>query len=56
VDEVQVDVVEAELAERGVEGAQGRVVPLLGVPQLGGDEQLLAGDPGAGDGLAGSFP
>ncbi len=55
VDQVQVDVVQAELAERGVEGAQRRVVPLLGVPQLGGDEQLLARQARGGQRPAGAL-
>ncbi len=44
VDQVEVDVVEAEAAETGLEGRQSRVVTLLGVPELGRDEDVLAGD------------
>ena len=49
VDQVEVDVVEAEPAAALLEGLQGRVVALLRVPELGGDEDLLARDPGGGD-------
>ena len=42
VDQVEVDVVEAEPLEALLEGAQRRVVALLGVPELGGDEDLVA--------------
>jgi hypothetical protein len=52
VDQVEVDAVEAEPLEAAVEGGQGGVVALLGVPQLGGDEDLVAGQPGGGDGGA----
>lgn len=52
VNQVEVEVVQAQLGEAGVEGPQGGVVALVGVPQLGGDEQLLTGDPGGGEGAA----
>lgn len=55
VDEVEVEPVELELLHALVEGPQRAVVTLLVVPQLGGDEQLLARQPGAGDGLAHAF-
>ncbi len=55
VDQVEVDVVQAELLQRRVEGAQRGVVPLVAVPELGGDEEFLAGEPGGGDGLAGAL-
>lgn len=45
VDEVEVDVVEAELGEAGVEGGERGVVPLVSVPELRRDEQFLAGEP-----------
>src|SRR6188474_1270868 len=48
VDQVEVDVVEAEPPEALLERGQGRVVALARVPQLGGDEDLLAGDPRRG--------
>ncbi len=61
VDQVQVQPVEAEAAERLVEGAQHPAAALLagpvdgaGVPQLGGHEQLVAGHAGLGDRLAGA--
>ena len=52
VDEVQVDVVEAEPLERRLERTPG--VALAGVldPELGGDEQLVARDAAGGDGAA----
>ncbi len=34
---------EAEAGEARVEGRQGRLETLLGVPELGGDEEVLAG-------------
>ena len=49
VDQVEVDVVEAEPAEARLEGRQRRLVALLGVPQLGGDEEVLAGESRGGD-------
>jgi hypothetical protein len=52
VDQVQIEHVEAELLHAGVERPQRRVVALVGVPQLGGDEQLVARDVGGGDRLA----
>jgi len=50
VNEIQIEVVEAEALQRRLEGARG--VPLAGIqdPQLGGDEQLLTGDARASDG------
>jgi hypothetical protein len=44
VDQVQVEVVQAELAQRGVEGALGVILAGVLDPQLGGDEQVLARD------------
>lgn len=55
VDEVQVQVVQTELLQRGVERAERRVVPLVAVPELGGDEDVVAGHAGGGDGLAGAL-
>jgi hypothetical protein len=46
VDEVQVDVVEPELLEREVHGVDDGLRPLVAVPQLGRDEQLVARDAG----------
>jgi len=56
VDQVQVEVVQAEALERGLErslgvGLDGGVLD----PQLGGDEQLIAGDPAGCDGPADAF-
>ena len=55
MDQVQVEVVEAETLQRGVERLLG--VLLAGVlhPQLRGDEQLPAGDAAGGDGAADGF-
>ncbi len=47
--------VEAEPVEAGIEGGQGRVEALLRVPELGGDEELLAGDARGGDRGADAF-
>lgn len=55
VDQVRVEVVEAELARRGVEGAPGPVLAGVGDPQLGGDEQLLARYAAAPDRAAGGL-
>lgn len=52
VDQIQVEVVQAELLQGRVERAERGVVPLVAVPELGGDEEFLAGDAGGGDGLA----
>ena len=49
VDQVEVDVVEPESLEARLEGGQGRVVALLRVPQLGGDEDVLAGQARGGE-------
>src|SRR3954447_24645753 len=46
VDEVQVEYVEAEPIHAGVEGTERRVVPLVGVPALGGDDPRVALEPG----------
>ena len=43
VDQVEVDVVHPEPPQAALAGRQRRVVALLGVPQLGRDEDLLAG-------------
>jgi len=44
VDEVQVEVVEAELSKAVVEGGSDVVGSVLRVPELGGDEDVLALD------------
>ncbi len=54
VDQVQVDVVEAELLQRLGERGGGIGLPV--VPQLGGDEQLVARHAGLGDGLTDRLP
>ena len=47
VDQVEVDVLVSSRSIDFVEGGQGRVEALLGVPELGRDEDLLAGEPEA---------
>ena len=42
VQEIQVDVLEPQPLEADLEGAPGSVVALVIVPQLGGDEDLIA--------------
>ena len=42
VDEVEVDIIEAEPGQAGVERAQRAVVALIVVPELGGDEYVRA--------------
>jgi hypothetical protein len=49
VDEEEVHVIEAEALQARVERGEGGVVSLVGVPDLGGDEQLVAGDAGLRD-------
>src|SRR5207344_860266 len=44
VNQVEVDVIEAEPLQAAVERTQRAVVSLIGVPQLRRDEQRLAGD------------
>ena len=52
VQQVQVDVVDAEPAQAGVEADLRGVVAVVADPQLGGDEDLVAVDAGAADALA----
>ena len=52
MDEVEVEVVEAEPLQARVEGAQRGVATLVVVPDLGRHEQVVAVDAGLGDGLA----
>src|SRR5699024_10576630 len=52
VDEVEVDVVEAELLEALAERTLGLLGPVAIVPQLGRDEELITGDAGLRDGAA----
>jgi len=44
VDEVEVEVVEAEVLEAALEGGLGALVSALGVPELACHEELVAGD------------
>src|SRR3954451_10837424 len=55
MNQVEVDDVETEQLLAVVEGAQRRVVALVGVPHLGGDEQLIAGDAAVANGTADAF-
>ena len=50
--QVQVDVVDAEPAQAGLEADLRGVVAVVADPQLGGDEDLVAVDAGAADALA----
>src|SRR6266550_6348074 len=52
VDQVEVDIVEAEQLEASVERAQSTVESVGVVGQLGGDEDLVPGQPGPRDRLA----
>ena len=52
MDEQQVDVVGAQAAQGAVDGAGGALVPGVGDPHLGGDEDVLAGQSTGGDGRA----
>jgi hypothetical protein len=49
VDQVQVEVVEAESDQRPLEGSLGAVLAAVLDPQLGGDEQLVPTDAAGGD-------
>src|SRR5260221_10574032 len=49
VDQVEVEAIQPEAVEALLESSQGRLVALLGVPQLGRDEDLVAGDVGGSD-------
>ena len=55
VDQVQVEVVEAQTPQRGVERLLGVLLAGVLYPQLGGDEQLPVGDAAGGDGAADGF-
>jgi hypothetical protein len=55
VQQVQVEVVQAQVVHAGLEGAQRRVVAVVADPQLGGDEHLRAVDAGVAEALA-DFP
>jgi hypothetical protein len=52
VDQEKVEIVEPELVETGVEGFERVVIAVLVVPQLGRDEQFVAGQRGILDGPA----
>lgn len=49
MEQVQVHVVQPELAQARVEGAEATLVAVVADPQLGLDEQLCAGDPAIPD-------
>ena len=52
MDQIQVEVVEAEPLQRLLEGSLGAVLAALLDPQLGGDEQLVPRDAAVADGPA----
>ena len=52
VDEQQVDVVGAQAAQGAVDGAGGALLPGVGDPHLGGQEDVLTGQSAGGDGRA----
>jgi hypothetical protein len=52
VDQVQVEVVEAEPGQRPLEGSLGAVLAAVLDPQFGGDEQLVPRDATVRDGPA----
>jgi hypothetical protein len=52
VHQEQVDVLEPELLEGFVEGSPHVIGTMVGVAELGGDEDLVAREPGGGDRLA----
>jgi hypothetical protein len=55
VDQVQVEVVEAQTLQRGAERLLSVLLPSVLHPQLGGDEQLPAGGAAGSDGAADRF-
>lgn len=55
MDQEQVDVIETEAGQRLVERTAYVVGPVVGVVELGGHEQFVTGDAGAGDRLADAF-
>jgi len=55
MDEVEVDNVEPQPLGAALERRQRPAEAVVGVPELGGDEQLVAGDAAVGDGLADAF-
>src|SRR3954452_7340870 len=55
MNQVEVDDVETEQLLAVVERAQRRVVAMVGVPHLGGDEQLIAWDAAVTNGTANAF-
>jgi hypothetical protein len=52
VQQVEIDVVDPEPAQAGVEAPQRGVVAVIADPQLGGDEDVPAVDAGAADAVA----
>src|SRR6266852_7336077 len=47
--QVEVDVAQSEPAQALVASGKGRIVPVVAVPELGGDEDLLARHPAVSD-------
>ena len=52
MNQVQVNVVGVQLLQGSVERLEGVLVALVGVPQLGGEEDVLTSHVGGGDGAA----
>ncbi len=52
VNEIEVDIFGTELLQAAVEGAQRIVIALIGIPELGGDEDVLAVEAGRTDAFA----
>ena len=52
MNQVQVNVVGTQLLQGGIERLEGTLVALVGVPQLGGEEDILASHVRASDGAA----
>ena len=49
VDEIEVDVVQPEVVEAGLEGTAGAAAAVVCIPKLGSDEQLVAREPRRGE-------
>jgi hypothetical protein len=52
VEEIEIEIVEPKVAHAGVERPQRLIVPIVGHPQLAGDEQLGSRNPATSDTLA----
>ena len=49
VDQIQIDVIDAQLVDAAVESLQRRLVALICIPQLRGEEDVLSRDGRVGD-------